>query len=443
VVYRGGQLDGEFLGKPKQELLGKYGAVFEPSYVALRQFVRVGGLESDLHLLPPREFAADTSELIQMLSKGHHNVKLDADAWDRLVTWIDLNAPCHGTWAETTKIPGNQVQRRLDLRQLYGGVVENCEAVPDTEADYEMPKPVMPEPEALSTSAPLVVEGWPFTAEQAKAMQAAGASVSRNVDLGGGVMLELVRIPAGAFVAGDPNGALDEREQRVVHIERSFWMAKCEVSNEQFTQFDRAHDSRFEHRSSWWFDQEYTGWPLNRPKQPVVRVSWKEAAAFCRWLSQKVGEEVTLPTEAQWEWACRAGTASPLNYGDLGTDFSAFANLGDANLRKLADEGWRPRSPDLVAKDARFNDGALVTREVGSYQPNTWGLHDMHGNAAEWTRSDYGSSGKKVIRGGSWRDRPKLCRSASRWAYDPWQKVFDVGFRVIIETDGKQLAAMP
>jgi len=164
----------------------------------------------------------------------------------------------------------------------------------------------------------------------------------------------------------------------------------------------------------------------------VVRVSWEEAGAFCRWLSERSGETVTLPTEAQWEWACRAGTATPLNYGGLDDDFSAYANLGDASLRGLADEGWRPKSPDLVPKDHRFNDRALVTCEVGRYRPNAWGLHDMHGNAAEWTRSDWLSGNKKVVRGGSWRDRPKLCRSASRWAHDPWQKVFNVGFRVII-----------
>ena len=116
---------------PKKELLGKYGAVFEPGYVELRQYVRVGGLESDLHLLPPREFHADTSELIQMLKKGHHQVQLDAEAWDRLVTWIDLNAPCHGTWAEVTRIPGNQQpERRARMRQLYGGIVENDEEIP-------------------------------------------------------------------------------------------------------------------------------------------------------------------------------------------------------------------------------------------------------------------------------------------------------------------------
>ena len=440
VAYRGGQLDGQFLRAEKKDLLGRYGAVFDPSYVALRAFVRVGGLESDLHLLPPREFAADTSELIQMLAKGHHNVKLDADAWDRLITWIDLNAPCHGTWSETTKIPGDQCARRLELRKLYGGVVENCEEATDLDSDYDLPKPVIPEPEPPRQQAALKVDDWPFSAAEAKSRQAAAGPITRTVDLGGGAKLEFVRIPAGAFIMGDTNGAPDERALNAQRIDQTFWMAKCEVSNEQFAKFDPTHDSRFEHRSSWWFDEEYTGWPLNRPRQPVVRVSWDEATAFCRWLSQKLGEEVTLPTEAQWEWACRAGTATPLSYGDLDTDFSRFANLGDANLRKLTDEGWRPKSPDLVPKDGRFDDGALVTAEVGRYAPNAWGLHDMHGNAAEWTRLDDGASGKKVIRGGSWRDRPKLCRSASRWAYDPWQKVFNVGFRVVINSNGRQMA---
>jgi len=457
VAYRASQLDGQFLRSERKDLLGKYGAVFDPSYVALRQFVRVGGLESDLHLLPPREFGADTSELIQMLAKGHHNLKLDTEAWDRLVTWIDLNAPCHGTWAETTKIPGDQCQRRLELRQLYGGVVENCELLPEADTDYDLPKPLMPDPETPLQPPLLTVAGWPFSDTEAKARQAALGPVTRTVDLGGGLTLELARIPAGSFVMGDTNGAPDERDLTVVRIDKPFWMARCEVSNEQFAKFNPSHESRFEHRSSWWFDQEYTGWPLDRPKQPVVRVSWEEAVAFCRWLSDKLGETVTLPTEAQWEWACRAGTATPLNYGDLDTDFSTFANMGDANLRKLADEGWRPKSPDLVPKDDRFNDGALVTCEVGRYAPNAWGLYDMHGNAAEWTRSTYHPSirlaatkpetdratGRKVVRGGSWRDRPKLCRSASRWAYDRWQKIFNVGFRVIIEPDSKRLAAVP
>jgi formylglycine-generating enzyme required for sulfatase activity len=266
--------------------------------------------------------------------------------------------------------------------------------------------------------------------------------------------MEFVRVPAGVFVMGDPEGEQDEQPLAVVAIEKPFWMSKYEVSNGQYAQFDPAHDSRFEHRSSWIFSEEYLGWPLNRPGQPVVRVCWQEAMAFCRWLSAQLGEAANLPTEAQWEYACRAGTSTPLFYGNLDADFSRFANLGDASLRKLAEEGWRPKSPDLVPRDARFNDGALVTVESGRYQPNAWGLCDMHGNAAEWTRTTYqpypyrandgrealNRGGEKVVRGGSWRDRPKHCRSAFRLAYPPWQKVYNVGFRVILEPNPKAVA---
>ena len=276
-----------------------------------------------------------------------------------------------------------------------------------------------------------------------------------TLDLGNGVRMELARIPAGAFVMGDANGEVDEQPVSVVRIEQPFWMGKCEVSNEQFAKFDPSHDSRFEHRSSWIFSEEYLGWRLNRPQQPVVRVSWNEALAFCQWLSERLGEKVSLPTEAQWEYACRAGTSTPFFYGTLDTDFSRFANMADVNMRKLADEGWRPKAPDLVPRDARFNDGALVTIDVGHYLPNAWGLRDMHGNAAEWTRSKYkpypyraddgreiiSSEGEKVVPGGSWRDRPKLCRSSFRLSYPAYQKVYNVRFRAIIESERKTIAA--
>jgi formylglycine-generating enzyme required for sulfatase activity len=116
-------------------------------------------------------------------------------------------------------------------------------------------------------------------------------------------------------------------------------------------------------------------------------------------------------------------------------------------IRDLALKSWRPRTPDIVPRDERFDDGALVTANVGSYRPNAWGLFDMHGNAAEWTRTAYGpypyreddgrsaagAGGDKVVRGGSWRDRPARCRSSFRLSYSPYQKVFNVGFRVICE----------
>jgi formylglycine-generating enzyme required for sulfatase activity len=445
IVYKGGEIDGKFIRGSKQDLLGKYGAVFEPSYVALRQYVRVGKLESDLHLLPPMEFHADTSELVQMLQRGHHNVKLDAEAWDRIITWIDLNAPCHGRWSDVTRIPGNQCARRLELRKLYGGILDNFEEMPEIETDYDLPTPIIPvEPELKCE--PVSVPGWPLSHETARRAQASTGTVARSIDLGGGVKIDLVRVPAGEFVMGSIEGEINERPAAAVKVPKTFWIAKCEISNEQYARFDPAHESRFEHRTSWIFSEEYLGWRLDRPRQPVVRVSCNEAEAFCRWLSAKLGEKVSLPTEAQWEYACRAGTDSPLWYGGLDSDFSEYANLGDASLRRLADEGWRPKSPDLVPKESRYNDRNLVTADCASYKPNAWGLFDMHGNAAEWTSTAYrpypysfgdgreepGPEEKRVVRGGSWRDRPKYSRSGSRLAYPPYQKVFNVGFRIAI-----------
>jgi formylglycine-generating enzyme required for sulfatase activity len=380
-----------------------------------------------------------------MLRKGHHQVRLDAAAWGQLVTWIDLNAPCHGRWSDVTNIPGDQCRRRLELRTLFGGLVENWELEPELDTDYDWPAPIVPAQDCESAPAPNL-PGWPVTAEQARQLQAAAGPVTRVIDLGDGVRIEFVRIPAGTFVMGDPAGEPDERPARVVTISQPFWMARHEISNEQFTRFDGAHDSRFEHRTSWIFSEEYLGWKLNHPRQPVVRISWHEAVAFCQWLGRKTGQQVRLPTEAQWEYACRAGAATDLSYGGVRDDFSRFGNMADANLRRLADEGWRPKAPDLVPRDNRFNDGSLVTCDVGRYAPNAWGLHDMHGNAAEWTASAYlpysgpasiesapsDLAQKVVARGGSWRDRPKYCRSAYRYAYAPYQKVYNVGFRVII-----------
>jgi formylglycine-generating enzyme required for sulfatase activity len=445
MVYRGGNPQGTLVaGTPKEQLLGKYGGIFEPSYIALRQRIRVGGLESDLRLLAPMEFFADTSELIQMLQKGHHGVRLDREAWERLYTWIDLNAPCHGTWGEFVTIPAGQRERRMALRKLYGGPQDDWEDVPPAPA--KPAQAVVPPPATKQEARIIECADWPLAADEARKHQSAAGPATRTVDMGDGVKMELACIPAGRFVMGDAAGLSDEQPQAAVAIEKPFWMGRCEVTNEQFARFDASHDSRFEHRTSWQFSEEYLGWRLNHPRQPVVRVSWDEATAFCRWLSEKTGVKFTLPTEAQWEYAARAGTSTPLFYGDLDADFSTFANMADLSIRDLAYEGWRPLSPDLVPRDARFNDHALVTADVGSYQPNPWGLFDMHGNAAEWTRtlyrpylyrndgrSDLSSDGPKVVRGGSWYDRPARCRSAFRLGYQPYQKVFNVGFRVIAE----------
>ncbi|GAH67915.1 unnamed protein product, partial [marine sediment metagenome] len=152
----------------------------------------------------------------------------------------------------------------------------------------------------------------------------------KAIDLGNGVTMKLVRIPAGEFVMGSGDGDVDERPPSCVSVRRNFWMGAFEVTNEQYHRFDPDHNSGY-------FTKRYQGpdgpgLSLGGPKQPVVRVSWQQAFAFCRWLSQKTGMCFTLPTEAQWEYACRAGSQTPLCYGELEADFSAYANVADKAL---------------------------------------------------------------------------------------------------------------
>lgn len=275
--------------------------------------------------------------------------------------------------------------------------------------------------------------------------------------------MQLRFIPAGEFVMGDADGELDETPPARVEIQQPFWMGKCEVSNAQYSQFDPLHDSHVESKLHYQFGIH--GYPLDGSDQPVVRVSWKQAVAFCEWLSERTGQPFTLPTEAQWEWACRSGTATAFFYGDPDADFSKHSNVADAALSGLASDPYTLLSPmrrgatkfdDYVPKDSRFNDGSLVSVEVGKYLPNAWGLHDMHGNVAEWTRSVYKpypydpedgreaftEQGRKVVRGGSWRDRPTRCRSAFRLSYPAWQRVYNVGFRVVCPADPAKVTAI-
>jgi formylglycine-generating enzyme required for sulfatase activity len=179
-------------------------------------------------------------------------------------------------------------------------------------------------------------------------------------------------------------------------------------------------------------------------------VSSEEATRFCEWLSREAGQRFTLPTELEWEWACRAGTDTPLWYGDSGADFGKSANLADRKLRSMDTFGWGlpsgavpPWRPAVEGVDDRHR----VSAPVGTYGANAWGLHDMAGNVWEWTRSAYrpyprregdgrdgpGPGGRRVVRGGSWFERPADARSGVRLSYPPWQRVFDVGFRVVCE----------
>jgi formylglycine-generating enzyme required for sulfatase activity len=259
---------------------------------------------------------------------------------------------------------------------------------------------------------------------------------AKKLQLDGGVDLELVPIPAGRFVMGDAAGAPDE-QPRAAAVDRPFYLSRCEITNEQFACFDPAHDSGVV--STYNKDASSPGLPMSDPRQPVARVSWKEAAAFCQWLSDKSGCRVRLPTEEEWEWACRAGNSGPMNYGSLESDFREQANLADRRLAALC----RRDSPKWVPRVDQVDDGSTGPATVARYRPNLWGLHDMHGNLAEWTTSVFDPSGYlpvaddcgawQVVRGGSFRSRPKLASSSYRCGYPAWLRVHDVGFRVVLE----------
>ena len=420
----------------KSVIAGNSGGVggrrFTEGYFQLSRHVRRPGIESDIHVLPPLEYHADTTQLVQLLRDGHHGVQLGPETWDRLITWIDLNAPFHGTWGEAGIDPKGQRQRRQELRRRYAGVDE------DPEGEAELGPAKLGEEEerqkAKGKGQKAKVkraEGWPFSEGEAKRRQAAaGPNVRQTVGLGEGVRMRLVLIPSGEFVMGD--------SERVAQIGEPFWMGVTEVTNEEYARFDPLHDSRFESKNGYQFGVE--GFPLDGPKQPVVRVSWERAMAFCRWLSERTGQRFGLPTGIQWEWACRAGTATAFPFGRFEADYSRHANVADRKLREFASDPYKVFGPlrnatrydDWIPRDDRFDDGGLVTVDVGRYQPNAWGLHDMHGNVWEWTATaDDRAGSRRVVRGGSWRDRPTRCRSASRLSYPPWQGVYNVGFRVV------------
>ena len=416
------------------------------SYSALHPYVRRNGPEGDYHLLTPMEFHVSTSELIQVLDKGHHGVKLTPEQRDRLVTWIDLNVPFYGTWTERGA-KQHWIERRRQAEKQYANLDYNPEEIvnPYQPAEYKAPAPApVPAP-----ATPPTVPGWPFDATAAKAMQKAQPL---ELDLGGGQKIKLSGIPAGEFIMGSNDESPAEQPMSRVKIDQAFWMGTTEITMAQFQQFDPNFENGvYDMR---WKDQTRRGYFMNEPEFPAIRITWEKANAFCDWLSKKTGRKVALPTEAQWEWACRAGTATPMNYGDFNTDFSANENLADASLTKLVVTGVDPkpmsnppREMDYELRDKRFNDGVVHLAKVGSYKTNAWGLHDMHGNVAEWTRSAYrpypysDADGRnnantdelKVVRGGSWYQRQHRATSSWRLSYPGWQRVYNVGFRVVVE----------
>jgi formylglycine-generating enzyme required for sulfatase activity len=410
---------------------------FPESYNELHPYVWRPGPESDYRLQPAMEWHADVSELTQLLKKGHHGVKLDPADWSRLNTWIDLNVPAIGSWIEYRPAATNVFDRRREMLKRDA----------DIDVDYEVihapyaPRAFIPpaEPKRHSTPAPAVA-GWPFSSADAGLRQKqAGAAVTRTVDLGEGTSMKLVLIPPGEFLMGD--GSADA-PKKPAKVGEAFWMGETEVTLEQFLRFDSNHENGYIHQHS--KDHTTRGYDANDLAHPVIRVSWEQAQAFCKWLSAKSGLPIRLPDETRWEWAARCGSDSPFWWGSPGDDFSARANLADKSISLLAVAGVNPkpiRNPsryvDFIPKDARWNDGHKILSKVGVYQPNPWGLKDMNGNVSEWTSGDYdgyveSTSGGpyRAVRGGSWRDRPTRATASFRLGYRPWEKVFNVGFRV-------------
>jgi formylglycine-generating enzyme required for sulfatase activity len=232
--------------------------------------------------------------------------------------------------------------------------------------------------------------------------------------LGNTASLDMLLIPGGAFQMGSPRlfGESDERPQHLVTI-KSFLMSKFLLTQGQWKAVMRKlPPCRFK-----------------GDLLPVDRVSWKDAQDFSRRLSGKTGQEYQLPSESQWEYACRAGTATPFSFGDTLT-------VEVANFNGEHTFGEEPRGYYRH-----------VTTAGGTFPPNAFGLHDMHGNLWEWCADnwleDYSSSPRddssyqdknsvsRVARGGCWHEPPTLCRSASRLRVLQTDSDEFIGFRVV------------
>jgi formylglycine-generating enzyme required for sulfatase activity len=309
---------------------------------------------------------------------------------------------------------------------------------------------VLPVPLALTAPAP---EPRPDT--EPRVEPAAHRSYTETIP-GSRVRFDMVAVPGGVFRMGTPEGepgrAADEGPQHPVRV-RPFWMEKTETTWDEFDRYWRDRDDP-EGRHVRPLNPEADAvtrptppyadetWGYGREGYPVIAISHHAAMEYCRWLARKTGKLYRLPTEAEWEWAARAGTPTAYSFGN--------------DPAKLGQYAW-------------YADNAEdQTHPVGKKLPNPWGLYDLYGNAAEWCLDHYRKNfyasfsperlalapvnpttadrAPDVVRGGSWADKPDRCRSGSRrasdkswWRLDPqrppsiwWLTNADfVGFRVV------------
>jgi formylglycine-generating enzyme required for sulfatase activity/predicted Ser/Thr protein kinase len=236
-----------------------------------------------------------------------------------------------------------------------------------------------------------------------------------QIDLGLGVDMQTALVPAGTFTMGAPAeqpGFNDDEKEHTVTISRPFYMGCHLVTQGQYERVMKDNPSYF------------PGSDL-----PVENVSWTDAAAFCHRLSIKTGKRVRLPTEAEWEYACRAGTCTAFNTGDT-------ISTQQANYDGSYTYNGGPRG---ISRQK--------TTPSGSFAPNAWGLYDMHGNLWEWCSDWYGEYDTRsvtdplgpqegdirVLRGGSWFRAPADCRSAQRDGLDPGRRHREYGIRIVTE----------
>lgn len=439
----------------------KDGRGYGTSYLNLHPYVHRQGGEGDMVVLYPYEYHPNTSELVRLLKKGHYNVQLTDAEWRKIYNWIDYNAPDKGYFnanvLKSFPYQGyDQIERRKQLTDKYAGGagVDWKKEIADYAAQLKNKgeiKPVMPKKVSPVKEKVLKVKGWPFAPDRVKEMLADEKETVKVLEIAPGVQMTFVRIPAGEFVMGSYHGEPDTYPTTKVKIDKAFWMGELEVTNQQYNTIFPQHDSRYVDQQ--WKDHVVSGYPANKPEQPVIRVSYNDAMEYCKILSQKTGLNITLPTEAQWEWACRGGSDEDFWFGNLNADFGKKDNLADVTTNKFAVSGVdpQPMSPEspwykyytFLPKAANVDDGSLVQVGGKKYEANPFGLYCMHGNVAEWTRSDYVPypykenpkkvSEYKVVRGGSYIERPKYSTAYSRKGFYPYQCVFNVGFRVIIE----------
>lgn len=247
----------------------------------------------------------------------------------------------------------------------------------------------------------------PFAPERASVLREEWAkSLGLDGEFTNSLGMKLVLICGGQFEMGG-NGS-----RRRVTLSRAFYIGTTEVTLGQYRKFKPGH--------------QINGSPpeFNKDDLPAAMLSWNDAREFCAWLNEhpdekKAGRVYSLPTEAQWEWAARAGTVTSRHFGDTDkgqADFSWYNVTATAN--PMHEEKGRGRQP------------------VGKLKPNAWGLYDMLGNVWEWCedrRGDEvtGETRDPVMRGGSWRSEPSHCTSAAHDPGDPDQKGDSIGFRIV------------